>query len=419
MRVYHPRLRNMNTSDNQSLADIEWIQKRLEYIESIIKTLQQAIDEYLKWMASAGYAHGTYKSHKNELSKFLHFIYQRRVAREDIFTSDTLEDFQKTTGATATHAVRRLSRYLFEQNRIPKPIKSQHPKLPDIYEDYLIYYRKSRQARDVQVVRIRRVLAAFHGYFTRNNIKLLSVKIEQIDAFMVEFTKNFRTQTAKTYRTYLRGFFRYLYHERKVLKRDLAPLFKAAPLFARSKPPKFLRLREIKQLFDSLTLSSTKDIRNYALVHLAYNLGLRPEEISLIKFDDISFAQSELTLTTRKNNRPVTLPLPENTLKAIAAYVIGARPKSDYRRLFLNLVAPYGPIAANMTGRYITECIRKAGLPGTAYWLRHTYAQNLLEAGASIYEIKEMMGHDNIESTRKYLHIHIKLMREVLFGEAL
>jgi site-specific recombinase XerD len=65
----------------------------------------------------------------------------------------------------------------------------------------------------------------------------------------------------------------------------------------------------------------------------------------------------------------------------------------------------------------MTAAIRAAGLNGTAYWLRHTYAQNLLESGASIYQIKEMLGHDKIESTRVYLHVHIKLMRQVLFDE--
>jgi len=63
--------------------------------------------------------------------------------------------------------------------------------------------------------------------------------------------------------------------------------------------------------------------------------------------------------------------------------------------------------------------MRKIGIPKGAYGLRHPYAQNLLEAGVSIYEIKEMMGHDSIESTKKYLHVHIKLMREVLFDETL
>ena len=64
-----------------------------------------------------------------------------------------------------------------------------------------------------------------------------------------------------------------------------------------------------------------------------------------------------------------------------------------------------------------SRVIRKDGVPGTPYWLRHTYAQNLLESGASIFEIKEMLGHDCIKATKRYLHIHIKLMREVLFDD--
>ena len=63
--------------------------------------------------------------------------------------------------------------------------------------------------------------------------------------------------------------------------------------------------------------------------------------------------------------------------------------------------------------------MKEAGLSSSAYWLRHTYAQNLLECGISIFEIKEMMGHNKIESTKNYLHIHTRLMREVLFDETL
>jgi integrase/recombinase XerD len=154
------------------------------------------------------------------------------------------------------------------------------------------------------------------------------------------------------------------------------------------------------------------------MVHLAYYLGLRPAEISLISLDGILFESAELVVT-RKNNRQMKLPLPEPTLKAVSAYIIGARPKTDHRRIFLNLSAPCQPICANSVGYYITDCMRKAGLSATAYWLRHTYAQNLLESGASIYEIKEMLGHDSIETSQKYLHVHTRLMREVLFDESL
>ncbi|WP_413908347.1 tyrosine-type recombinase/integrase [Desulfobacula sp.] len=111
--------------------------------------------------------------------------------------------------------------------------------------------------------------------------------------------------------------------------------------------------------------------------------------------------------------------MPENTIKAITAYIIGGRPVSDHRRLFLQLIPPYKPIVRDDITRHVGICMRNNNLRASAYWLRHSYAQNLLEAGVSIYGIKEMMGHKNIESTRKYLSIHIKLMREVIIDEPL
>jgi site-specific recombinase XerD len=263
------------------------------------------------------------------------------------------------------------------------------------------------------------VLSVFNYYLEKHKINLGSVRIEHIDTFLAQFNKPYAPTTRRIYRSYLRGFLTYLYQHCGILHKDLAPLVVGAPLFAQPKPPKFLRPHEVKQLFDSLKLSSTKDLRNYAMVHLAYYLGLRPAEISLITLDDILFGKSELAVKNRKNTQEITLPLPENTLKAIVAYIVGARPKSHHRRLFLSLCAPCRPVSANIVGYYITVCIRQAGLSATAYWLRHTYAQNLLETGASIYEIKEMLGHDSIETSQKYLHIHVKLMRKVLFDEEL
>ena len=111
--------------------------------------------------------------------------------------------------------------------------------------------------------------------------------------------------------------------------------------------------------------------------------------------------------------------MPEKVVKAIAAYLIGVRPQSEHRTLFLSLNPPFGPISPTVLSYHIKTLMRRVNLPSTAYWLRHTYAQNLLQAGASIYEIKEMLGHDSIESTRKYLQVDIKLMRKVLFDEEL
>ena len=110
----------------------------------------------------------------------------------------------------------------------------------------------------------------------------------------------------------------------------------------------------------------------------------------------------------------MTLPVPEHVAKSIAVYVSKVRPKSKYRTLFLTLCTPHRPISKNVVGYCIKKCMRQADLPSTLYWLRHTYAQNLIESGTPIFEIKEMMGHDKIESAKNYLHIHIKMMRKVL-----
>jgi site-specific recombinase XerD len=78
---------------------------------------------------------------------------------------------------------------------------------------------------------------------------------------------------------------------------------------------------------------------------------------------------------------------------------------------------PYGPITPTTVTHHFKVHMQKVNPAASVYWLRHTYAQNLLQAGVSLFEIKELLGHDSIEATRKYLLIHIKLMREVLFDE--
>jgi len=291
--------------------------------------------------------------------------------------------------------------------------------LPKIYDEYLSYYEKSRQVPYQHIKATRGVLVSFHDYLKKHKIDLPSLGIEQIDAFLAEFFKNLAPATQRSYRSMIRGFLRYLYHERRIIRRDLAPMVVGRRIYAKEKPPRFLRPREVQKLFASLNLSSRRDIRTCAMVHLAYTMGLRPVEISRITLDDISFSRGELTVRNRKNDNPMTLPLPEQTIKSIAAYIIGVRPESKHRTLFLSFYKPYGPLCSGTVVGYIRRCMKKAGIPGSAYWLRHTYAQNLLETGVSIYEIKEMLGHDTIESTRKYLHIHTQLMREVLFDETL
>jgi site-specific recombinase XerD len=390
-----------------------------------IQMLVQVIGDYLKWVKSMeehGRSPHTIR-YSQVLTDFLLFAISKDMVWKDMFTFDTLEGFRKhSTFKNAPRALIALSYYLFSHGRLDQPIeiiKIPKPQklLPDIYEHYLLYHEQGRQLSQSHLNQTRRLLSKFHQYLESNNIELSRLSIQHLDAFMGELKVGHNTK--KLYRGCLRGFLRYLYQERKILKKNLAALLVTTPLYGRSKPPKFLRPREIQKLFANLKLSTPLDIRTYAMVHLAYTLALRPVEISRITLDHISFQKGELAVPDRKGENPITLPIPENTIKAVAAYCYNARPKGTDRHLFLTFHYPYQPVSSVTVIYHIKKAMKKAGLHSTPYWLRHTYAQNLLQIGRSIYEIKEMLGHDNIQSSNRYITINTELMRKVLFDEEL
>ena len=354
------------------------------------------------------------------LIDFLIYVIHKDMAWEKMFTPETVEAFRTySVYKGAPSALRALSDYLFSQGKIDQPLQVSKPytPLPDIYEQYLSYDLQTLQPSAGHISGVRRILGLLHGYLGREKIRLSDLKIHHLDAFMATFEVS--ESTRRIYRYHLRGFLRYLFHERKVIRRDLAPLLVGPPMFAQRRLPKFLRPQQVKKLFDSLALSTPTQMRTYAMVHLAYSLGLRPVEVSRITLDDVSFQQAELTIRERKGCNPVTLPLPEKVIKAVALYVSKGRPESHSRSLFLTHQFPFRPASSNTVVGYMSRAMKQAGLPSSAYWLRHTYAQNLLHTGRSIYEVKEMMGHQNIQSTHRYLHIDTELMRKVLFDEEL
>jgi site-specific recombinase XerD len=358
--------------------------------------------------------------HIQILRDFSVYAIHKGLAWDGIFTFKTTDAFETERGYKGVRgALTALSDYLLSQGKIaqPFPLSKPRPPLSGVYEEYRLYHAQSLGSSPALIKQIGTVLRPFSAYLDKNGIALSALKIEHCDGFLATF--NVSEHSRRIYRNCLKGFLKYLYHELGILKRDLAPLLVGPPQYAQSRLPRFLRPQQVKKLFASLKLSTRTQIRTCAMVHLASSLGLRPAEISRITLDDLSFQQGEISLRERKGGELITLPLPDNTLKAIALYVSKARPQSLSRRLFLIHHFPYRPVGSKNVIWSIKEAMKQAGLASSAYWLRHTYAQNLLLTGRSIYEVKEMMGHQNIQSTHRYLHIDTKLMRKVLFHEEL
>ena len=329
-----------------------------------VRMLLEAILDYFVWLKAGEETRVSRHSERygQILIDFVIFSMHKDIAWNDMFTFDTFREFRKYTGLKNTsHALISFSGYLHERGSIFEPLEipNYQVQLPAIYEHYLLYLEQTKEISNSNLGAIRRVLAPLHDYLENHNIELASLKIEHLDAFLAEFNKAFASRTRKSYRYRLRGFLKYLYYERKILRTDLAPLLVGPPEFRQSNPPKFLRHGEVEKLFASLTVDTPTEIRTYAMVHLAYTLGLRPVEISTITLDDISFQKAELTVRRRKTNNPAILPIADTTLKTIAAYVLKVRPKSDYREVFLSSYAPHKPVTPSVVIHHIAKAMEK------------------------------------------------------------
>ena len=385
------------------------------------KRLSQGAEQYLLQRIEQGFPDTLINTQSKILGDFQLFVERHSKEWNEIFTLEILQEFMlQGNGNERRRAVRGLAKFLYREKQISQLIpRKARPKLPEIYEDYLHYCTTTRYDTEKTVEHIRRVLESFDRHLKRHNLSLSALTIEQVDAFDQEYNAAYARQSQKFNRSCFRLFLRYLYYERRVIKRDFAALIKVPRMYHPAKPPCFLRPDEIRQLLSSMTPATPAELRAYAMVHLAYTMGLRPQEISRLTLDDIAFGKAEMNVRYRKASLPVTMPIPQKTLKVIVAYLVGGRPANDSRELFLQCCRPYNPVSAPNVCYAIKSCMQKAGLPkeATAYWLRHSYAQHLLEAGVSIFEIKEMLGHDDIEATNRYLHIHLNLMRRVILGE--
>ncbi len=384
-----------------------------------IDDLSLTVDAYLQWMASEQYSPHTIELYQWILKHWVAFANGSNMVLSDLFTYETLKAFESESRLKSVKLtpLRGLARYLYENDQLDEPVKNPREALPGIYEEYLTHYENTRNVTQGMIRTCRNILLGFHQYLNTDHLSTLT--IDQIDTFLNHYNTGYSPKSQRTHRGCLRGLLQYLYYQRSILQRDLSAFLTGPPFYAQAKPPRFLRPEEVEHIFSSLCWEKPSDIRCNAMIYLAYTLGLRPKEISLISLKDISFAQKKIRLPDRKNTVPLRLPLPDDVIKAIVVYVTHARPQVKHRALFVTLTAPYRPISYYTVSHDISACLHKAGISESAYCLRHTYAQNLLEAGASIFQLKEMLGHDRIQTTQRYIHVHTQLMRKGLFDETL
>lgn len=172
------------------------------------------------------------------------------------------------------------------------------------------------------------------------------------------------------------------------------------PAYFRSKSlPDILTREELSEILDAAT-----NLRDRSILTVAYSAGLRVGEVAALRVQDIDSKKMQIFIKGGKGGKDRFAILSPVTLELLRKYWKVHRPPNG---LFCSLRAPYQQLKIAAIQKIFRETKKRAGITKrfTMHSLRHAFATHLLEDGASIYHIKELLGHSRISTTCVYLHI--------------
>ncbi|MBI4339213.1 MAG: tyrosine recombinase XerC [Chloroflexi bacterium] len=209
----------------------------------------------------------------------------------------------------------------------------------------------------------------------------------------------------------LRSFYRYLFRENQVGSQPLQTL--SAPRLEQ-RLPSFLSQEDVLQLIEAADLSTPLGLRDRALLELLYAAGFRVSEIVSLDLGSVNFGSREIRVWGKGSKQRIAL-MGQPAARAVRDYLDRGRPKltghGKEQALFLNC---YGKrISQRLVQRMIISYARRAGLAGRVHphMMRHTFATHLLDGGADLRAVQELLGHANLTSTQVYTHVTQRQMR--------
>jgi integrase/recombinase XerD len=184
------------------------------------------------------------------------------------------------------------------------------------------------------------------------------------------------------------------------------------------KLPEVLSLIEIEQLFDAIDHSSPEGQRNRAMLEVLYSSGLRVSELINLKVSNIYFDIGFLRIVG-KGNKERLVPVGKSALKYVKIYINDVRPhivaKPGYENFaFLNRRGK--GLTRVMIFTIIKNLTLKAGIKKTIspHTFRHSFATHLIEGGADLRAVQEMLGHESITTTEIYTHLDREYLKQII-----
>ena len=281
-----------------------------------------------------------------------------------------------------------------EKNLSTSTVKMYHFYLMDFFEWSLQYLKK----QTLTVSDINHDLIRKYRIYLNRRISSKS-------------NESFKKSTQKTFLVALRSFLKYLVIEREldVPSPDKILLGKPDPSI-----PKVLNEEELRRLFEVQNLNKRSGIRDRAILETLFSTGLRVSELVSLDVDDINLDSREFSIIG-KGRKIRTVYLSDSAVKWLKRYI--ATRKDPFKPLFLRYSGKkMDPddkegeslrLTARSVQRLVKKYVVRSGLSveATPHTLRHSFATGLLQEGADLRSVQELLGHANVSTTQIYTHV--------------
>ena len=274
--------------------------------------------------------------------------------------------------------------------------------------DVIVNYRRFLKRRNYSAHTVKSYMNIL-----RHFVLWVNVPIEQADYWKIgEYTdhlmqKRLKPKTINCHLACIRVFYDYLYHEEGMKVSN--PVKKGSALRMPKPLPKHLRDEEVMILFNVMDKA-----RDRAMFKVMLRCGLRVEEVANLQVRDLDLKRSRIFVRNGKGGKDRVVYLSEDARDAVIEYLRVRRPSKSKKIFLVEKGRCMGkPISVRGIQKRLEYYARISGLKVSCHQLRHTMATQMLNAGAEVTTIQELLGHNGINTTERYCSVsNLKVMRD-------
>ena len=285
-------------------------------------------------------------------------------------------------------------------------------------ENYTNYLRFEKNASENTIEAYVSDLQKLQNFAEQNlaSVTPITISYEHLQEFLYQVSKiNYSERTQARWISSIRGFFSFLLEDE--LREDNPSALLETPKLGLYLPDT-LSLEEIEKLISATEENTDLAKRNRCMIEVLYGCGLRVSELTELQISNINFKENYLKIQG-KGDKVRFVPLADYTADFIKNYINNIRSKQKINPkhsdiLFLNSRGTQ--ISRQMVFLIIKEIVRKAGIQKniSPHTFRHSFATHLLQNGADLRFIQEMLGHSSITTTEIYTHLNTEELHETI-----